>query len=216
MELSLYWIRVMLLGIFRLGSDSIKRRGNFRDKNKIVLIITNGEKTEPIYFENFKKNNRSIKIEIRKESGSDPVTLIKFAMRVKDAYDTDRIYCVYDVDRSSDELLNRAKNLADKCGMEACVSNPCFEIWYLLHYANSTSMFYSYEDVERKLLDYIPDYKKNLDIYPRLRHLQQDAISNAKGLMEYHAEEGNTSSIRLCNPSTRVYELVEYLNNIKT
>jgi hypothetical protein len=202
------------LSAFRLGSNNLKRRGNFRNRNKIVLIITNGEKTEPIYFENFKKKNSSIKTEIRKESGSDPITLIKFAIRIKDAYDTDRIYCVYDVDSSSDELLRKAKIMADRNSMTACVSNPCFELWFLLHYVNYTSGFSCYEDLKSKLLDYMPDYEKTLDVYARLQPLQQTAISNAKRLMEYHAEEGNNSSIKKCNPSTQVHELVEYLINI--
>jgi hypothetical protein len=201
---------VIFLGAFRLGQKDLKRRGRFRTPNRIVLIITNGEKTEPIYFKNFKKSDSSIKIEIRKESGTDPITLIKFAMRIRDNYDADRIYCVYDVDSSSDAQLTDAKNMATKNGMKTCISNPCFEIWYLLHFENCTSLFTSYEDLERKLLNYMPDYKKNTNIYDKLKPLQQAAIANAKRLIEYHESEGNLS-LKRCNPSTQVFELVEYL-----
>lgn len=117
------------------------------------MIITNGEKTEPIYFENFKKKSNFIKIEIRKESGSDPITLVKFASRIKDAYDADRIYCIYDVDDSSDDLLNKAKKLATKNGLTSCISNPCFEIWFLFHYENYKSILNGYAELERRLIN---------------------------------------------------------------
>lgn len=110
---------------FKLDSNALKRKGNFRKQNKVILIIA--EKTEKIYFENFKKLKRGLILEIRKDNGSDPITLIKYSNRIKEDYDTDRVYCVYDVDSTDEDALIEARKLAYEYGMNPCVSNPCLK-----------------------------------------------------------------------------------------
>jgi len=198
----------MLLRTFKLNNNN-KRKGNFRIQNKVVLIITNGE-TEEIYFHNFKKENTNVKIEIRQDAGSDPITLIKFSIRIKGEYDADRVYCVYDVNNTSEESLSEAKNRASKHDMITCVSNPCFELWYLLHFGYSTCHFNSYDDIKVELLGHLPDYYKTKDIHGMIQDNQQVAISRAKDLAKHHKNMGNTL-IRDCNPSTQIYEVFEYL-----
>lgn len=196
---------------FKLGSDVLKRKGNFGRQNKVVLIIT--EKTEKIYFENFKKLKRGINVEIRKDTGSDPITLVKFSNKIKNDYDVDRIYCVYDVNSTDEDSLIEAQRLASNSGINSCVSNPCFEIWFLLHFDYSTTTLSSYSDVKRELSRYLSDYEKNKNVYGRLQSLQAKAISHAKQLELHHKREC-IASIRRCNPSTQIYMLVEYLNSL--
>jgi hypothetical protein len=194
---------------FKLSNDTFKRKGNFRKQNKAILIIA--EKTEKIYFENFKKLKRGVNVEIRKDSGSDPITLIKFSNRIKEEYDVDRVYCVYDVDSTDEGALIEAQNLASEFGISTCISNPCFEIWFLLHFQYSTASLDSYSDVKRELLKYLADYDKNKNVYDKLQLLQAKAIRHAKQLEEHHKQECITS-IRRCNPSTQIYVIVDYLN----
>jgi len=199
------------LRAFKLGSDVLTRKGNFRRQNRVVLIIT--EKTEKIYFENFKKLKRGINVEIRKDAGSDPITLVKFSNKIKNDYDVDRVYCVYDVDSTDEDSLIEAQRLASNFGIISCVSNPCFEIWFLIHFSYSTTSLSSYGDVKRELSKYLSDYEKNKNVYGRLQSLQAKAILNAKQLEQHHKREC-IASIRRSNPSTQIYMLVEYLNSL--
>ena len=193
--------------------NDLKRKGNFRHQNKVVLITTNGKITEKIYFSKFKKENSKITVEVRTDGGSDPITLIKFSTRIKESYDTDRIYCVFDVNGTVEEDLIRAKKMASKHGMITCISNPCFEVWYLLHFDFSTCTLSNYDEVEKELLKHIKDYSKTKDVFEILQPNQHRAISHAQKLDQHHKISDNTT-IRMCNPSTQVYAVVEYLNKL--
>jgi len=103
--------------------------------------------------------------------------------------------------------------MANKSNIIACISNPCFEVWFLLHFSYSTRCLNVFEDVKMELLKYMPDYEKNKDVYHKLQPYQDKAIMNAKKLESHHKNEGKTK-VRDCNPSTRVHELVEYLDKL--
>lgn len=73
------------------------------------------------------------------------------------------------------------------------INNPCFEYWLLLHYETTAKYYASYDDLEKQLKKYLPDYdktqkyytKQNKDIYLRLAPKLSTAISNAKKLGEF-------------------------------
>lgn len=48
----------------------------------------------------------------------------------------DSIWCVFDRDDNSNEVLLRAKQSATKEGYRLAYSNPSFELWFLLHFSN--------------------------------------------------------------------------------
>ncbi len=50
--------------------------------------------------------------------------------------DGDSIWCVFDRDDNSNEVLLRAKQSAQKEGYHLAYSNPSFELWLLLHFIN--------------------------------------------------------------------------------
>lgn len=79
------------------------------------------------------------------------------------------------------------------------VSNPCVELWFLLHYQNVENETSS-EDCLRKLLTHSPQNEKGALTDGEKRTLVEnlpEAIERAKKLEEYK------------NPSTLVYRLIE-------
>lgn len=50
--------------------------------------------------------------------------------------------------------------LARQNNISVFLSNPCFEIWYLLHFRYSTKLYGSNEEVIKELGSYISDYSK--------------------------------------------------------
>lgn len=194
-----------------------RRSGNKRPQKNLIIIVSQGKQTEPKYFNHYIKKESSFVLKTEPTNGLDPVSLVKHAKYLKEEFyvlgPRDKIYSVYDVDRFPERQLKQAQELAGETNMKTCVSNPCFEIWYLLHYKYSTSSLNSYDDVKRELLRYISDYDKDKDVFSELRQYQAKAISHAKRLDEHHKRE-EISSICGCNPSTQIYQLIEYLNKL--
>ena len=123
--------------------------------------------------------------------------------RCKSAYvqtKNDRTYLMFDLDVPS--MLERLKKVE---GATLLCSNPCFELWLLLHYNDQWTELSSSECVKR-LLTCIRQYKKGVlraDDRQFLLSSQKDAAERAKKLMEYY------------NPSSTVYRLIDDLEILK-
>lgn len=206
MEQSLIQNRVMLL----------RRKTNYRDPKKVVILVCQGAETEPIYFNNFRKKDCDIAIHIHRDAGKDPIAITKTAKYLKnDQYKgavIERIFCIYDVDNTPETVLKKSYKISIDNGLETCISNPCFEIWYLLHFLYSTSRYNSYDDVNMDLINHVHGYAKNKDIFNLLLPNQQKAIANAKRLEKHHKDVNDDPSICGSNPSTQIFIIVEYLN----
>lgn len=126
-----------------------------------ILIVCEGEKTEPNYFKAFRHGNVIVKV---KGVGKNTINLINEAIRlknnaVKDKEPYDKIWCVFDIDDNSEEHINSAINLAIKHNIEYVYSNEAFELWYLLHY-DYHNVAISRRSYEEKLSGYLgAEYK---------------------------------------------------------
>lgn len=190
--------------------------------NKTILIVCEGQ-TEKFYFESFPV--LTVKIEAIDLKGQSKLKLIESTKGIIDSTDKEynEVWCVFDMDvkHGADEFadFDNAINKALKLGYKTAYSNDVFEIWFYLHYtyinAQQLRTFYYRELSKRLGINYIKDGKKYdfcLQIYSILNKdvnsSQQNAINRAKDLFEqqkhltYHKQ----------NPVTKVYELVEVLN----
>jgi hypothetical protein len=104
-----------------------------REIRQRFLIVCEGEKTEPLYFESFRAPSMVVRIE---GGESDPVRLVETAFdrwRQNQA-DYDQVWCVFDRDEIPAERFNRALELARQKKIRVAYSNPAFELWYALHF----------------------------------------------------------------------------------
>jgi hypothetical protein len=120
------------------------RNENVREQKRVFIIATEGEKTEKIYFDYLKNNgflkfNVIIRVLNSKNGYSSPKQVLA---RLKDyikknKIDTkkDKLWLVIDRDRGS----NRFKDIIEiykicrKDNIGFAFSNPCFELWFLIH-----------------------------------------------------------------------------------
>ncbi|NUW37702.1 RloB domain-containing protein [Nonomuraea sp. SMC257] len=126
-------------GRSRGGSDLRRRRNTRREKPRI-LIVTEGENTEPQYFNGLARELRASGVEVFRLQvegiGRDPGRVVRRAAAARadaqpdDEYD--HVWCVVDVDEH--ETLAAALRTAERLGIQVAVSNPCFEIWILWHF----------------------------------------------------------------------------------
>jgi hypothetical protein len=190
------------------------RRSSFREPRKRILILCEGIVTEPEYFDDFRREERNALVDvIIDDEGGSPKTLVeRAAARKKEAEKKakrfaddnlryDEVWCVYDVDQHP--KLSDANQQARDNGIELAVSNPCFELWLLLHFSDQNA------HIERnKLVPFlrrqIPGYQKRAP-FDLLRKGYEGAVQRAKGLKKQCIANGTEGS----NPSTEVYRLTE-------
>ena len=204
----------------------LKRRGAKRAPYDKVLIVCEGSKTEPNYFvelsDHYKLN--SANIAICGDCGSAPISIVGEAQKryrkeqqKGDAFD--RVYCVFDQDthQSYNQAISEINRLKPANTFFAITSVPCFEFWLLLHFEYTTRAFHGIpggdsagEQMVKELKKYIPNYAKGTrdHFMPLIDQLPQ-AKQHAQQVLQQSQFNGD-------NPSTRIHELVDYLQNLKT
>ena len=201
--------------------DDYKRREAFKEPRKSILIVCEGEKTEPIYFNALKETLRLIMVDVEiVGEGGAPITVVNRAIArredrkiiakkslTKTEYEV--IYCVVDVDthETLDQAIDKAR------GNEICVilSNPCFEYWYILHFRKTSAPFSSSQNVKSALRREHSAYSESDTtifnvVYPKT----SDAIKRSKEVL--NEQHNDAEDLRDCNPSTHVHNIVEYLH----
>ena len=193
---------------FRSGRNT----GTKREPKKRILIVCEGEKTEPNYFRSFRVTSATV---IVRGLGTNTINLVSTALQLKekaivDHTPYDQVWCVFDRDSFAAADFNDALRVAAENNMEVAYSNEAFEVWYLLHF----SYFHtgvSRDRYKQKLTRCLgKEYKKNSKLmYDELLNKQSQAIRYAKKLL---TEEYPTLNPEADNPSTTVFRLVEELN----
>lgn len=196
-----------------------KRREGTRRQRKTVVIVCEGG-TEKLYFESFRTRYRYaglviIPVENKK---NDPKHIVEYAIKKMKENDLDystgdRSWCVFDVDESSDTVLKEAFQNAARENVLIALSNPCIELWYILHFANQTASL-TQKQAKADMKRHIPGYKENLDISEELIPGETAAIKRAKGLNKQHGRTGYKKDTREFNPSSQVFEILEYFAKI--
>ncbi|MCP5016467.1 MAG: RloB domain-containing protein [Ketobacter sp.] len=207
------------------NAKSLQRKGARRAAYKKILIVCEGEKTEPNYFEGAREyyELNTVNVEVRGDCGSDPMSIVSFAKQryreEKDAGDPfDQIYCVFDKDGHATytRAIDALTSATPKDTYFTINSVPSFEYWLMLHFVYSTRPYTtlpgnsSGNQVLTELKNYIPDYEKGRStIFAELIEQLEQAKKYAKRALQ-ESERNQTD-----NPSTRVHELVEALQKLK-
>jgi len=181
------------------------RRVDFRDPVQRFLIVCEGERTEPNYFNSFRVPKLVIHV---RGYGLSPNALVRMAERKRKADDYDQVWCVFDRDHCQTGVFNAAIVRAENSGIQVAYSNEAFELWYLLHfhYYDTAVSRNQYADKLSGLLGH--PYQKNSEIIFEEYARQTDAIRNAERLLTQYSPPNPAVD----NPSTTVYKLVKQLN----
>lgn len=203
-----------------------------RESYDKVLIVCEGTKTEPNYLNEIKDELKlsTANISIAPSPGSDPVSvvvhaesLVKQQARQKHIDNYDCVFCVFDKDEHEQHgnrysnALNKIRQIKIKgVTFAAITSNPCFEVWPVLHYELRTAPFLpgsertAAQEVVHHLSQYLPHYKKGRqDLYSQIKSQTKQAITFAKRLEQENQSNGSD------NPATDMHVLVEYLYGLK-
>lgn len=199
---------------WKKAKDSGRRKVNNRNPRERILIVCEGEKTEPNYFRSFPVDKEVVEVDIYGEGLNTDRLVEEIIFMQEEAKRKglfyNQVWCVLDRNSFPPQNFNRAIQLAESNKIRVAYSNEAFEIWYLLHfhYFVDAASRSQYKDRLSKLLDF--PYKKNSEtMYAELLTRQPTAIKNATKLLnEYSPIKPETN-----NPSTTVHLLVQELNS---
>jgi hypothetical protein len=128
------------------GRRPLKRKVAIRPPRKTLLVFCEGEKTEPEYLHALKRQPFmrdvaavDLRVEPRHE-GAAPLALVSMAADARakamvEEAEIDEFWCVFDVEWPVNHpRLKEAIDQARRDGIQVAVSNPCFELWLILHF----------------------------------------------------------------------------------
>lgn len=198
---------------------SLRRTAARRDSYDTVLIVCEGEKTEPNYFRELRDDLRLSHFNIKitgSSQGSAPINVVNHALQYHKDYD--KTFCVFDQDQHSSyqKALDKikGKEKSRKHSITAVTSVPCFEFWLLLHFRLTTKQFVAAsgspcDQVVRELKNFLPTYNKgSRGIYFETSKRLPQALENAERVASHCAAAGTD------HPSTKIHLLVNYLLNL--
>ena len=195
--------------------DTRKRNNAHRKTNPVILLIAEGtNETESKYFSSFQHQHAGYTIIVLKTGHkTDPEGMLKkledyWVEKNLDAERGDIAFVVVDLDcsKAKTQLIDRLSKTITIT--EFVVSNPCFEVWFLLHFRYSTKSFLSSYEVINELKKYIPDYQKNSDVAGLIKPNLPQAVRNAQRLEAYHCDNMNRWPSNDCNPRTDVAKVI--------
>ena len=183
-----------------------------------VLVVCEGKRTEPLYFQALKDYLRLPTLVVKGTGGVDPRTLVDRATELRDdekrrgdAFDF--VYCVFD--RDTHPTFEEASNVARDRRLELARSWPCFEFWLLLHFEFSRKA-YARRERQSPCDVCIQDLRRHIPNYSKGDGTHQDDLwdrSEAAIARARHALT-NAESTGEPNPSTEVHRLVEHLRTL--
>lgn len=206
-------------------SSKFKKQSQRRETKTIrcsILIVCEGTKTEPNYFEAFAEKRQGVivyDIEV-KGLGRGTKDVVEKEIYLKGKNDYDRVWAVFDKDEFPAKDFNEAISLGQKNGIEVAWSNEAFELWYLYHFQNVTTGV-SRKDYETKIsaaVNASSKYKSREKYKYAKKNPDNFKIMTTYGSMESalryaETKRGEYTDSRYANhnPCTTVYRLVRQL-----
>ncbi|MXZ67580.1 MAG: RloB domain-containing protein [Acidimicrobiia bacterium] len=199
-------------------NSPIRRPRNPQPLRRVIRVHAEGDVTEPRYLEELGRRHRDrVRIDIG-ETGAVPETLVDRACRDMDKSRIrrregplyDEIWCVFDVDEHPN--LKGAINRALQKKVKLAVSNPCFELWLILHFQDQTA-YISGHDAQRlaKRREIMEGKEVRPEMFGQLENCYESAKQRAKTLDKKHDGDGSPPR---SNPSTGMWRLIDSIRQL--
>lgn len=200
----------------------LRRRGPVRDPKIEIWVYCEGKRTEPAYLTAFRNDHATHLVRVETVPVADvPLTLVnravekkleleRAARRSKDSFaKAFAVWGMFDVDHDRDRAIPQACDKAKASGVHLAISNPCFELWGILHYCYQDGFIKSH-DLCRRLATVMPGYDPTHRKEFNYHHMRGNyAVARSRALLgrKRREEEDDPGG----NPSTGVIELLDLI-----
>ena len=208
-----------------MKNNNISRKDRLKSKRQApanYLIVCEGKKTEPNYFNGLKKKineKYGNKVDVLipnievKGTGMNTISLVKYTQKTVNHANKvyGQVWVVFDKDDYNDEQFNSA---IENCNYNVAWSNPNFELWLLAHF-KKINRYVSKDDVLQELSkefqkNGLGKYTKNYgDIFNKVT--SEGKLHTAIRNCEYMEELNKGGQASQRNPMTKVYKIVDGL-----
>ena len=113
------------------AEPNLERAAPQMDVKPTILIVCEGENTEPSYFKQFRLSSATIK---PIGEGYNTVSLVNRAIQLSQEKKYEQVWCVFDKDDFPVVDFNNAIAIAQSHNFGVAYSNQAFEYWLLLHF----------------------------------------------------------------------------------
>ncbi len=208
-----------------MKNNNISRKDRLKSKRQApanYLIVCEGKKTEPNYFNGLKRKineKYGNKVDVLipnidvKGTGMNTTSLVKYTQKTVNHANKvyGQVWVVFDKDDYNNEQFDSAiKN----CDYNVAWSNPNFEVWLLAHF-KKVNRYISKDDVLQELSKEFQ--KKGLGDYTKIDTNIFEKITSEGNLdtaiknCEYMEELNKDGQASQRNPMTKVYKIVDGL-----
>jgi hypothetical protein len=176
------------------------RKSKGKEIKPTFLVFCEGESEEA--YITFIRSIYRVPIQIRSRVAKNKINQKYVARILKQVpkHEKDKYFLLYDLDVR--EMLEKLQAINNTILL---VSNPCIELWYILHTCNHTAEATSAQCIAQ-LEKICKEYRKGYicdKLKQKLTLGEEDACKRAKKLTLYN------------NPSTSIYKLIDELEKVK-
>ena len=196
---------------------NLARNVKKREQKIRFLVVSEGAVTEMEYLDAVKRDRRlsSADVKFVPPGPTSPFEIVTKARDLRneakrtDPYDF--VWCLFDTEtkitQNARPRISEAAEMARKLGIEVAISNPCIELWLLLHVEDRQAWIDSHV-CQAKCAELEVVIGKHICDPDALYKSFQDAKRRAIALMAKHEREGKLRPEEM-NPSTCLYKLVD-------
>lgn len=196
----------------RKQGKALKRVIARRSELRTIVVFCEGKNSEPDYVNGLRRlphvaGNTALNLVIYPEHGV-PLTLVQRAVEEMRDPEIDECWCLFDVEWPQNHPnLVAAVELAAANGVKLAISNPCFELWLILHHQDF-GRFENTIGAERASRALDRRSGKSIDVALYLP-LRRNAAARAERLAARHQRDGMTFPHD--NPSSGMYRFLKAL-----
>ena len=172
------------MAILKKARPLVRKVGTLRDTS-LVVIATEGSVTEDIYFRIFGSTRVQVRVIPSSGGFSAPQYIFENLESFKTEYqlgEGDELWVAVDLDRWPAVALSQLAADCQKAGYGLAISNPCFEIWLALHFAEPLPAALTASNLTSHLKPLLGGYRKGKFDPAPLIPLVPDAIQRAQAL----------------------------------
>lgn len=125
-----------------------------------ILIVCEGENTEPSYFNQFRLSSAKVK---SVGEGYNTISLVNRAFELSQQGNFDQVWCVFDKDDFNEKDFNDAIQIAKSNNFGVAYSNQAFEYWFILHFKDHQGGGMHRNDYNDRINSLLKPYKVKYD-----------------------------------------------------
>lgn len=200
------------------ASPNLRRRPYHQEPKRRFILFCEGKNTEPAYFDAINCLYRNSLITVETVGGvGAPYTIAEKAVeqakelglarssrRKRDSFEeNDQVWAVFD--RDEHPRFDEAIVLCERHGVYTGRSNPCFELWLVLH-EQEYDKHENHHDMQKVLESLRPEYDKDSGKMPDCEEMLarvEEAEERSERQLQSREQGGNPYG----NPSTTVGRL---------